>query len=230
MMQDKVLEAERSLVQTTERRKWCHDQIDGLQDPIKSVRDKIQSTDRTDDNYPKLTRKEHELLKEQKTLESQLQDLKYKEQLALDELSRLLRQSHELERLRQERAKYWQIISITLSLVGSLIALMAQRVRNQNTVMKELVGTRELVLSTQEEQTSQISILCNEILNLKSEIADLKRELVKLGNVRGNRESKAINPQNQGWSAYFPGLGYVMSWFGAGGVSGGGQAASVGST
>lgn len=142
-MQNQVLNAEAEFLETTAMRKECQDKIDSLKTRIKELWDKLESTPRSSENYIDLRTSEHKLMREQMLLDVQLKQLKDKEQSSFDSLSRLLRRSHELERLQQERSKSLQIISVGLTLAGSLVALVAQRSRNQTSQMKKFDAANE---------------------------------------------------------------------------------------
>lgn len=203
-IQSRVLEAEAEFVASADRRKWCYEQIQHLKDSIKSLRDKIDATERSSDNYLFLITSEHKLIKDEAMLAAQLEGLKEREQAALDNLSRLLRQSHELERIRQERSKYGQIISLALSVVASLIALMHQRSKTQTTTMKRLDKMNENFAKLGEMNEK----LREETGVIRLKLSDLSIALAKLQ--RDQRQDKAHNS----WSSYVPGLVTVGSWFG----------------
>uniref|UniRef100_A0A6G1SAG4 Coiled-coil domain-containing protein 51 n=1 Tax=Aceria tosichella TaxID=561515 RepID=A0A6G1SAG4_9ACAR len=217
-MQARVLDAESEFVEVTQKRKVCQDKIEHFKDEIKKIRDKLEMTPRQSDNYLKLITQEHNLLREQLALDVQLTQFKEREQFLLDNLSKLLRQSHELERLRQERAKYWQIISIALSLAGSLVAIIAQRVRNQKSVITHLVAFDERLLTLEESMNKLQTVVDRQhevSLNTLNKInASLDELAIGLANRRAdNSSSEKKQPQTGSWWPRIPGLSTLKSLF-----------------
>lgn len=214
-IQSHVLEAECRFVDIAKQRKMCQDQMDNLKSRLSTVRDKLESTARSSEIYLQLVTDEHKLLREQLTLEVQLSQLKDKEQETFDCMSKLLRQSHELERLRQERSKYWQIISITLSLAGSLVALIAQRVRNQNSTIKRLESLETNLLLFNDKLDSSHQQTDAFTTSVLDKLDDLEKALGELVTNRDDREVDQLQakPNNgYGWWSYIPGLTTVISW------------------
>jgi chromosome segregation ATPase len=218
-MQSKVLDVEKEFVGVTQQRKVCQDKIEHFKDEIKKIRDKLEMTPRQSDNYLNLITQEHNLLREQLALEVQLKQFKEQEQFLLDNLSKLLRQSHELERLRQERSKYWQIISIALSLVGSLVAIVAQRVRNQKSVINQLVAFDEKLLGLEQSLATMKSdidrrheIYLTQMNKTNAYLDEIAHSLVRTKTDSSHSDAK--HPRVGGWLPGIPGLSYLKSWFG----------------
>lgn len=206
-MQIEVLQAEAEFLETTAKRKQCQDQIDSLKNRIKELWDKLESTSRSSDNYINLRTEEHKVVREQMLLDIQLAQLKDKEQTSFDTLSRLLRRSHELERLRQERSKTLQIISIGLTLVGSIVALMAQKAKNQANQVKLLEianqGYQDL-----KENIDEVHTTLDDVIRMVSKI---EKKVDKLDTVvKPVEESK----KPLGWSHYIPGLSTLNAFLG----------------
>lgn len=213
-IQNRVLKAESEFVSITQKRKSCQDKIERLKEDIKGIRDKLEITPRQSDNYLRLITQEHKLLREQLALDAQLSQFRESEQLSLDNLSKLLRQSHELERLRQERAKYWQIISISLSLVGSLVALIAQRVRSQKTIMNQLTlfDTKLLEMENsihviKEESQHYFKTSISRIDRLQSSLEDISQQLGKKSTRKGDKKPHEQKDRTWfSWLSWIPGL------------------------
>lgn len=213
-MQARVLDAESEFVEVTQKRKVCQDKIEHFKDEIKKIRDKLELTPRQSDNYLKLITQEHNLLREQLALDVRLTQFKEREQLLLDNLSKLLRQSHELERLRQERAKYWQIISIALSLAGSLVAIIAQRVRNQKSVINHLVSFDERLLTLENSlQTLKSDIDRQHDISL-SKMDRINASLDALAtSLPSTRVAESSSEKKSGWIPRIPGVSLLKSLF-----------------
>jgi chromosome segregation ATPase len=216
-MQARVLDAESEFVEVTQKRKICQDKIEHYKDEIKGIRDKLEMTPRQSDNYLKLITKEHTLLREQMALDVQLTQFKEREQFLLDNLSKLLRQSHELERLRQERAKYWQIISIALSLAGSVVAIYAQRVRNQKSVInhlevfdEKLAGLEKSVQILRNDMDRQHDYSVMQMNKINASLDEIAHGLAstRFETASGKKQART------GWIARIPGLSLLKSLFG----------------
>lgn len=213
-MQERVLNAESGFVDITIQRKLVQDKIDAIKDTAKNLRDKLDSTPRQNESYLDLITQEHKLLREQLTLEVQLSQLKQKEQLSLDNLSKLLRQSHELERLRQERSKYWQIISVSLSLVGSFIALIAQRARSQKFIERELESQKAIFTSHLIGLNDSVQTLATNIDGLISRVDRIESNTQFLVSSKGDSRSLSGFEKvrrKQSWYAHIPGYSYLLS-------------------
>lgn len=210
-IQNRVLEAEREFVDITQKRKSCQEKIENLKEEIKSIRDKLEITPRQSDKYLRLITEEHKLLREQLGIDLELSQYKEKEQLSLDNLSKLLRQSHELERLRQERSKYWQIISISLSLAASLVALFAQKARNQRSVTNRLdLIDRRLLEMTETSQVLESNLL-SRVDELQTSLAKIHRAIDSLGQEETIEETKKQS-DGSSWMSWIPGLTTVWSY------------------
>lgn len=202
-IQEKVLEADQKFREVTEKRQLCQDQIDIHILSLRSIMDKLESTPRESDRYIDLRTAEHNLQKELEELKFQLKQLKQKEQSSLDSFSILLRQNHELERLRQERSKYWQIISVTISLIGGILALFTQKYYNTKYTTAAVLHKLEL-LETQVDDRFEKS---DHQINAKLDVIITRQKLQQVEKIQ-----KPSN--NTGWISYIPGLTTVTSWLG----------------
>lgn len=202
-IQDKVLEADQIFRDVADKRRLCQDQIDAQIIALRNIMDKLESTPRESDRYMDLRTAEHNLQKELEELKFQLKQLKQKEQSSLDSFSILLRQNHELERLRQERSKYWQIISVALSFLGGLLALLTQKIYNTKYTYTSVLKRIELLELQVDERFERIEKQINEQVNAKLDVL-----------VAMQQTSKAPTPTRYSWASYVPGLTTVASWLG----------------
>lgn len=216
-IQDEVLRAEAEFLETTAKRKHCQDRIDELKQNIKDLWDKLESTPRSSDNYINLRTDEHRLVREQVSLDVELKQLKDKEQVTFDTLSRLLRRSHELERLRQERSKSLQIISVGLTVVGSVVALVAQRARNQSSQLRLLEAKTE---ERHQDLVKDIESVNENLKNLMKVSINLERKIEMLDSVireqyiAGDRMKLQKNTKQQrGWFYFIPSLSSILGYF-----------------
>lgn len=220
-MQNRVLEAESEFVNITQERKLCQEKIENYKEEIKNIRDKLDITPRQSDNYLKLITEEHKLLREQLSHDAKLRQLKDREQWSLDNMSKLLRQSHELELLRQERAKYWQIISLGLSVAGGIVALFAQKVRNQNTTLRELDLMKQSIQAIKEANELSFGELASQLNVIRSLTSYIADGLHVQQNTVMNSSSKSLYGQQTpvsgqswtSWLSWVSGYGYIKSKF-----------------
>lgn len=98
---------------------------------------------RGDDKYLALVTQEHSVIKEEKRLKEEFQQIEKEEREHFSILSHTVRDSHEKERAQAEKTKYWSIIG---SVVGTMFGIFGTTINN-HLKMKEL---RSLV-----EQTAQ---------------------------------------------------------------------------
>lgn len=214
-IQNKVIGAEQEFVEISQQRKSCQDQIDTLKNSVRSLKDKLDTTSPTSDSYLELRKYEYDLSRELLALDAQLARLKEREQLSFDGLSKLLRQNHEQERLRQERAKHWQVISIALSAVVSLVALIAQRIRSQTLVVKRLDSV-EASLQEVMHLKETVDNLTTTLDRIRLTSETLLKAVIKIqssmeSQVNDHRSKKTSD--NRGWSSYVPGITLISALF-----------------
>lgn len=207
-IQDKVLEADQKFREVAEKRRLCQDQIDVHILSLRSIMDKLESTPRESDRYIDLRTAEHNLQKELEELKFQLKQLKQREQSSLDSFSILLRQNHELERLRQERSKYWQIISVTISLIGGILALFTQKVYNTKYTTAAVLHRLELLESQVDTRFKELENQVNNQISGKLDVIIARQKLQQK-----EKNNKPYSNQT-GWISYIPGLTTVTSWLG----------------
>ena len=121
-IQLKVLSAESQFIQHNRERRHAFDQLKNVQEQLKQVRSKLDSISRADEAYLDLVTNEHRLIKQEKLLDEQLTQKEEVERNSFQVFSQQLRDSQEVERLRQEKTKY---LSLLGSLVGALLGVIA---------------------------------------------------------------------------------------------------------
>ncbi|XP_002739971.1 mitochondrial potassium channel-like [Saccoglossus kowalevskii] len=126
-------------------------QLENLQAELKTIRGRLDRVPREDNRYLTLATEEHNLLQ----IEKQLKDCHKKsieeERDCFDSLSAAVRESHDKERARAERTKYWSIIgSVTGTVIGVLGSSLITRYR-----MKEIRTLLEEAKET--AQTKQMT-------------------------------------------------------------------------
>ena len=122
--------------------------------------DKVQ---RGDERYLALLTEEYEVLREEKRISTALGESEQTERESFNALSSAVRESHERERGRAERTKYWSIIG---SVIGATIGIVGSSINNyrRNRELRSLVrdsaaggaelnrAVSELVTAVQQQQ------------------------------------------------------------------------------
>lgn len=201
----KIIEAESRYKDTTKKRKSCQDRIDDLSGKVQDVRDKLDTTNRSSDSYLRLITTEHQLLKERTSLEIELTHLKNEEQSSFDNMSEHLRHNFTLERLRQERARYMNIITLCLSVVGSMVALISQKRRDQKRLDSILVQYNERLEDISFQVTELSADNSRKLESISHQLNEISRESDRKDLVRPQTKSNNFG----GWLSYVPGLNYL---------------------
>ena len=124
-----------------ESRRAFQQQLIAVQARIKAVAMEVEKATRGTDEYVDWVTKENQIIREEKAIVEQLTMSEANEKQYFSDLSSALRASHEKERARAERTKYWGIMG---SIIGAAIAFIGTTVNNYLR-MKEL---RKLVTSS----------------------------------------------------------------------------------
>lgn len=201
-IQNEVLKAERMFLETRKEKRVSQDKVDLLKDQIKDLWDKLESTPRSSDRYIELRTKEHNLVREQALLDTNLKRLKDKEQATLDDLSSLLRRSHEQERLRQDRSKMITFLSLAMNVVIIFITRFYTKEGSIEGIKESIIENVSKPLTRSFEGLSQnISVITN---NSKMILKEVERgdRLVEKRLTGIERQLKILNGQNlddQSW-------------------------------
>lgn len=141
--------------------------LNGKLKELHAALDKVQ---RGDERYLALLTEEYEILRDEKRITSQLAESEREERDRFTGLSSAVRESHERERARAERTKYWSIIG---SVIGATIGIVGSSVNNyrRNRELRRLVresasggaelnrSMSELVSATRQQQDDLQSFL-----------------------------------------------------------------------
>ncbi|KAI1301657.1 hypothetical protein HDE_02767 [Halotydeus destructor] len=141
LSQRSVLTSESEFAEASKQRREMQEKLIDLQDDLKTVRVKLESTHRGDENYLNLITKEHNMIKSELTV---LKDLRRKEETereCFSSFSRKLRDAHEYERLRQEKSKY---LSLVGSVVGAFLGVVGASI-NHSVKMKDFKKVLEVI-------------------------------------------------------------------------------------
>eukprot|EP00092_Neocalanus_flemingeri_P005308 GFUD01005716.1.p1 GENE.GFUD01005716.1~~GFUD01005716.1.p1 ORF type:complete len:245 (+),score=78.53 GFUD01005716.1:104-838(+) len=123
--QDKVLQCESILVESLQERREIAQKIMDVQRRIKDIHMELEKTVRGENKYLVLVMQEHQVLKEEQNLLSELRQAESSERLAMTVLSDRVRESQEKERAHAERTKYWTMIGF---LVGTIAGIFGSAI------------------------------------------------------------------------------------------------------
>lgn len=196
--QELVTKAENNYRCVQEERRATQNTLVGVQNKIKAVASEIEKTQRGTDAYLGLVTKENEIIKEEKDVLEKLAAAEENEKRIFALLSSALRESHEKERARAERMKYWGIIG---SIIGAVIGIFGTTVNNYLR-MKELRG---IVTDATEmnqvyrEKTVDLAMSVNEqygkiyqlLVDVRS-VTGIKSDASQKGSVKETEQTKAF--------------------------------------
>jgi len=167
--QAKVVEAEKAFVAAQERRREAQGQISDVQEKVKEIHAELEKTYRGEDKYLQLITQEHAVLRRERQLMRDFQELEKLERDSFSLLSAAVRDSHEQERAQAEKTKYWSVLG---SVIGTFLGVLGTTINNRLR-MREL---RDLV--TRSSSGERLTEVADELgANLREHEVRLK-ELV----------------------------------------------------
>ncbi|KAI8764183.1 coiled-coil domain-containing protein 51 [Biomphalaria glabrata] len=154
--QEKVVNAEQKFLQVQEDRRNMQQELLTVQAEVRKVAAELEKTSRTDSRYIDLVKKEHEILLIEKEMTNKIKILDKAERDFFSLLSAALRESHEKERSRAEKTKYWSIIG---SVIGAIIGIAGSTFNNFKR-MKEL----RAIVTENVESTSEYKKVADDLI------------------------------------------------------------------
>jgi len=153
-------------------RRSLQQQIMQLHAKLKELHASLDKVQRGEERYLTLLTEEYEVLREEKRINAALTDAEQSERERFAALSSAVRESHERERARAERTKYWSIIG---SAIGATIGIIGTSVNNYRRTreLKSLVrdsasggvelnhAMSELIRETQQQQEEIKAVMSN---------------------------------------------------------------------
>jgi len=133
----------------------------------------IEKTKRGTDAYLELVVKENVIVKEEKDVQEQLTVLEDDEKQSFTLLSSALRESHEKERARAERMKYWGIMG---SIIGAAIGIVGTTINNYLR-MKEL---RRIVTASTESNKDSRELSNQLCISVKEQCQQIQETLKEI--------------------------------------------------
>ncbi|KAF7634874.1 hypothetical protein Mgra_00005766 [Meloidogyne graminicola] len=140
---NEVNQCESNLYKAQQARREKQSEIKILQNRLKDIHSELDRTLRGEDKYLRLITEEHTAMKQEREMLNIYEELENKEREAFNILSNKVRVSHEREREREERTKYW---SLTGSLVGALLGIIGTTLATE----LRMRHIREMIPSGQE--------------------------------------------------------------------------------
>ena len=96
--------------------------------PSQDIHVELEKTHRGEDRYLVLVTQEHQVLKDEKSLQDEFKMLEKSERECFSALSNAVRDSHEKERAQAEKTKYWSVIG---SVIGTCIGIFGTTINNR---------------------------------------------------------------------------------------------------
>ncbi|CAJ0579643.1 unnamed protein product, partial [Mesorhabditis spiculigera] len=158
LAQAEVMEWENRLSDAQIVRREKQAEIKSIQRNLKDIHNEMDRTSRGEDRYLHLLTEEHQLIKKEKALLEAFEGHETAEREAFHQLSNRVRTSHEKERERVEKTKWW---SVSASLIGALLGIIGTTIGNELRMsrLKEIVGSErtEALAQAVHEQNQKVS-------------------------------------------------------------------------
>jgi len=120
-------QAEKQFEESVVERRALQQQIMELHLKLKELHAALDKVQRGEERYLTLLTEEYEVMREEKRISAAMTDAEQTERENFAALSSAVRESHERERARAERTKYWSIIG---SVIGATIGIIGTTVNN----------------------------------------------------------------------------------------------------
>ncbi|CAK5064305.1 unnamed protein product [Meloidogyne enterolobii] len=180
---------ESNLFQAQQDRREKQSEIRLVQNKLKEIHSELDRTLRGEDKYLRLITDEHAAIKKEREMMNIYEELETKEREAFNVLSNKVRVSHEREREREERTKYWSLIG---SLFGALLGILGTTIATELR-MKHI---REMIPSGQE-----IKPLLDEMVQMvrgsQGQVSEFLENLTKMFNLESPMLLNSKNKFNE---------------------------------
>uniref|UniRef100_A0A1I7ZBJ3 Coiled-coil domain-containing protein 51 n=1 Tax=Steinernema glaseri TaxID=37863 RepID=A0A1I7ZBJ3_9BILA len=171
--QNEVVQCEEILSAAQLSRRNKQYELRALHSRLEEIHAELNRTSRGEDKYLHLLTEEHATMKKERKLLEEFELVENKEREAFHNLSSKVRSSHEKERERAERTKYW---SVTASLIGAVLGIVGTSIGNE----LRMRHIREMIPSTAKFQPvlDQVTKIINEEqIQINKFIVDMKEIL-----------------------------------------------------
>ena len=185
-----LFQAERKFTEAQSERRMHQQHLTKVQNELQVLNKQLEKLQRGDEKYLELVQQEVRIFKEQDQVAASLVTAEKTERDFFAELSSAVRESHEKERARAERTKYWSIIG---SVIGALIGIFGTTINNylrmrelrglvtesagSGTKLKALI--RELSEKLQ-DQHNQMNIFVTDLRNMFTGEKNIKDNVIKV--------------------------------------------------
>jgi len=171
-----VNQCESLLQEATQARRQKQTELKRLQLRLKEIHTELDRTSRGEDKYLHLLTEEHKSIKAESSLMAAFEEAENSEREAFHQLSTKMRTSHEREREREERTKYW---SITASLIGAILGIAGTSIGNELRMrhLKEMIPTGQQLSPLLEEIARLMSKEQEQILEVADFVRDVRNAL-----------------------------------------------------
>uniref|UniRef100_A0A1I7V082 Coiled-coil domain-containing protein 51 n=1 Tax=Caenorhabditis tropicalis TaxID=1561998 RepID=A0A1I7V082_9PELO len=126
--QEEVMKWEKRLSEAQLVRREKQAEINNIQSRLKEIHFDLDRTSRGEDKYLQLLTEEHQIIKKERQLLNSFEGLETAEREAFHQLSMRVRASHERERERAEKTKWW---GVSASLLGALLGIAGTSIGNE---------------------------------------------------------------------------------------------------
>jgi len=121
-------------VQTKRRQKQA--EMSNIHAKLKEIHVQLDKVQRGEERYLSLLTEEYQIIREEKAIERELTQYESQERDLFAALSSAVRESHEKERARTERTKYWSVFG---SIIGAFLGIVGTSINNY-LKMREIKG------------------------------------------------------------------------------------------
>ncbi|CAI5449442.1 unnamed protein product [Caenorhabditis angaria] len=126
--QDEVMKWEQKLSAAQMLRREKQAEINNIQSRLKEIHFDLDRTSRGEDQYLQLLTEEHQIIKKERELLASFEGMETAERETFHQLSNRVRTSHEKERERVEKTKWW---GVSASLIGALLGIVGTSIGNE---------------------------------------------------------------------------------------------------
>lgn len=171
------------MAQTQRREK--QNLLSEIQTELRSIGNKREKANRGEQLYLDLVTQEHNMIKQELALEQEIASIDKSERDKFNILSSAVRESHERERARAERTKYWSLIG---SVIGATIGILGTSVNNYFRV-RELRG----IIKESAEQRTDFRVLAAELATTtKTQFNRMEEFLAELRSTLGSTGQSSL--------------------------------------
>ncbi|KAF8373647.1 hypothetical protein PRIPAC_80076 [Pristionchus pacificus] len=180
--QSQVMKWEERLSDAQLLRRDKQAELKNIQGRLKEIHFDLDRTSRGEDKYLELLTEEHATIKRERALLETFESYESAEREAFHQLSIKVRESHEKERERVEKTKWW---GVSASLIGALLGIAGSSIGNTMRMKK----IKELLPASQDD-------LKEVIVSAKEQEEVLRELLIGLSGVMDGKEMKVKNKDN----------------------------------